>query len=175
MQYSVQTGRDRDWLYVVHINKGGESKGKNDWKAAGPTIPHLDRALQGYSYDIREINSDSAAAALVQFVKLDDIDVLIVSMGRPKGTMGRLNPIQSRTTDYIASHSPCATLVIHPQARSPSFHPLCILCRKYFPPMSIMKHMRDTLIPGPVYSDSRFGWYPKTSGAPSLVQKVEAP
>jgi hypothetical protein len=67
-KYFIRTGRDRDWLYIVHINKGGESKGKHDWKAAGPTIPHLDRALQGYSYDIREINSDSAAAALVQFV-----------------------------------------------------------------------------------------------------------
>jgi hypothetical protein len=64
-----------------------------------------------------EVNSDSAAVALVQFVKDNSIDVLIVSMGRPKGTMGRLNPIQSRTTDYIASHSPCATLVIHPQVR----------------------------------------------------------
>lgn len=113
----MQTGRERDWLYIVHVNKG-DGKARGAWKAAGPIIPDVDRALAPYSYDIVELHSDSAAAALVQFVRDEAIDVLVVSMGRSRGAMGRLNFVQSRTTDYIAAHSPCATLVIHPQVRA---------------------------------------------------------
>lgn len=108
----VQTGRERDNLYIAHVTSAKTDKAKGAWKAAGPVIPELDLALAGYSYDIVEIQAESAAAGLVQFVKDEAIDILIVSMGRSKS---RLNPIQSRTTDYIASHSPCATLVIHPE------------------------------------------------------------
>jgi nucleotide-binding universal stress UspA family protein len=99
----------------VHVNKS-EGKSKGDWKAAGPVIANLDRALSGYSYDVIEVQSDSAAAALVHFVKQESIDVLILSMGRSKSRLA--STIQSRTTDYVASHSPCATLVIHPQVRA---------------------------------------------------------
>ena len=139
----MQTGRERDWLYIVHVNKS-EGKSKGDWKAAGPVIPNLDRALQAYSYNIIELQSDSAAAGLVQFVKDEDIDVLIVSMGRTRSKFA--NPIHSRTTDYIAAHSPCATLVIHPQARALLF----ILWKAAAPAM--------VAIPQPACAQGRHRW-----------------
>jgi nucleotide-binding universal stress UspA family protein len=125
----VQEGYEHDSLYLVHINKS-EGKSRGAWKAAGPVIADLDRALQGYSYDIIEIQSDSAAAGLVQFAKAEAIDVLIISMGRSKSRLA--NPIQSRTTDYVASHAPCATLVIHPQARTSAK-------RKFTSPLSMQQ------------------------------------
>jgi hypothetical protein len=110
----VQTGRDRDWLYVVHVNTFKDKQSRDSWKAPGPTIPDLDRALQGYSYDIVEISGETAAHTLVRWVDESSIDVLVISAGRSR----RLpNPMQSRTTDYIASNSACATLVIHPKVR----------------------------------------------------------
>lgn len=108
----MQTGRDRDWLYIVHINNG---KIKGDWKKSGPTIPDLDRALQGYSYDIVELQGDSVAGSLVAWSGSEDIDILIVGSGK-SGPGRRLpNPIQNRTTDWIAANATCATLVIHPK------------------------------------------------------------
>lgn len=110
----MQTGRDRDWLYIVHINNG---KIKGDWKKSGPTIPDLDRALQGYSYDIVELQGDSVAGSLVAWTGSEDIDILIVGSGK-SGPGRRLpNPIQNRTTDWIAANATCATLVIHPKVR----------------------------------------------------------
>jgi nucleotide-binding universal stress UspA family protein len=107
----MQTGRDRDWLYIVHVNTS-KDKTKDNWKAPGPTIPDLDRALQGYSYDIVELSGDTAAHSIVNWVAESSIDVLVVSTGRSR----RLpNPMQNRTTDYIAANSACATLVIHPK------------------------------------------------------------
>eukprot|EP00892_Ulva_mutabilis_P007955 jgi/Ulvmu1/5531/UM023_0067.1 len=111
-KYFVQTGRDRDWLYIVHINNG---KIKGDWRKSGPTIPDLDRALQAYSYDIVELQGDSVAGSLVAWTASEEIDVLIVGSG--KSGLGRRlpNPIQNRTTDHIAANATCATLVIHPK------------------------------------------------------------
>lgn len=108
----MQTGRDRDWLYIVHINNG---KTKGDWKKSGPTIPDLDRALQGYSYDIVELQGDTVAGALVAWTASEDIDFLIVGSGKSGPGRRIPNPIQHRTTDFIAAHATCATLVIHPK------------------------------------------------------------
>ena len=110
----MQTGRERDWLYIVHVNTS-KDKSRDSWKAPGPTMPDLDRALQGYSYDLVEVAGETAAHSLVRWVEESSIDVLVISAGRSR----RLpNPMQSRTTDYIAANSACATLVIHPKVRA---------------------------------------------------------
>lgn len=99
----------------MHINNG---KVKGDWKKSGPTIPDLDRALQSYSYDIVELQGDSVAGSLVGWAECEGIDFLVVGSGK-SGPGRRLpNPIQNRTTDFIAAHATCATLVIHPKVRS---------------------------------------------------------
>lgn len=143
----VQTGRDRDWLYIVHINNG---KVKGDWKKSGPTIPDLDRALQAYSYDIVELQGDSAAGSLVAWTASEDIDVLIVGSG--KSGLGRRlpNPILNRTTDFIAANATCATLVIHPKACSPATetsgtrHTLSATCSSHTPFHKSEVHLRTT-------------------------------
>lgn len=109
----MQTGRERDWLYIVHVNTS-KDKSRDSWKAPGPTMPDIDRALQGYSYDLVEVSGETAAHSLVRWVDESSIDVLVISAGRSR----RLpNPMQSRTTDYIAANAACATLVIHPKVR----------------------------------------------------------
>lgn len=100
----------------MHVNTS-KDKARDSWKAPGPTIPDLDRALQGYSYDLVELSGETAAQRLVRWVDESSIDVIIISAGRSR----RLpNPMQSRTTDYIAANAACSTLVIHPKVRLPA-------------------------------------------------------
>lgn len=95
-----------DTLYIIHT---GSHPG---WDRAGPLTPALDESLSGYEHQIFSY-SGSLKSNIVDFLKKNDIDLVLVGEDFPRG--GKFltsNPLSSSPAEWVKSHVSVPFMII---------------------------------------------------------------
>lgn len=95
-----------DTLFIVHT---GSLPG---WDKAGPLTPALDESLAGYEHKIFSY-SGSLKSNIVDFLKTNDIDLVLVGEDFPRG--GKFltsNPLSSSPAEWVKSHVSVPFMII---------------------------------------------------------------
>lgn len=144
-----------DSLYIIHT-------GKNEgWDRAGPLTPPLEESLAGYEHKVFSY-SGSLKSNIVDFLRANDIDLVLVGEDFPRG--GKFltsNPLSSSPAEWVKSNVSVPFMIIRQDSVlrlrglriSESDSPLSPMSRKSPPPRNCSSARRIAI----AYSDEQVG------------------
>lgn len=98
-----------DQLFIVHVGRGGE---RDQWKMGGPLIPDVETCLEGYPYEIEDLEG-SIQGNIREFLERAGIDIVVFGSKYPVTMLKALSLLTVR--EWIQQHVSIPYVFIRPE------------------------------------------------------------